>query len=1263
MEQDLNQNKNRRAIVIAVALVFVSLAALFLTKLALNRIQSEVKVEYGESLNAVLATSEAALLFWTEQRKSEALRVAENDIVSTLAFDLNFHYTNGDIEEFVNTQKQSIRFINTIDNLQSNDGFQILSTTGIVLLSSLEDTGIYESEILINQPAAIQKALNGQTTFIPPMQTKFGGPGQQAAVFFLAPIYYENIIVGILASAHYPERELSNIMSLGRLGKSGESYLINSDAKIVSRSRFYETIVDMRLTEEGQSEVLTMALKVPKSIDQQSPLTLAANSVIKYESAQNLNGYPDYRGIDVIGTWKWLPDLNLGIITEIDLNEANKPFYKSRNVIVLLVISNIAIAILMISLVLYMSSRTHQKLLAAANQLDNKVKDRTKELESTAKSLNSERRILQSILDNIPDPIFCKDGDGLYIRINNSFAQLSGRSQSDFLGKSDRDLYTDEEADFFIKDDEKLILTGQSHVVERPVTDAAGNEVLFETRKTLIDYRDDQQPGILGISRDITDRRRFEEAMLNATRTAQEASNAKSEFLARMSHEIRTPMNGVLGMIDLVLDSQLSSEQKHKLKVAKNSASSLLTIINDILDFSRVEAGKLELEQIDFNLGAQVETIAQSLALRCDSKGVELIVDTNGIEQLMVIGDPIRLRQILTNLISNSIKFTERGQIVVRASSKNINDKCMIKCSIEDTGIGIPESKISSLFDSFTQVDSSTTRLYGGSGLGLAICERLVELMDGEIVVESQMGKGSTFTFTLMLKASDMVSKPMPKSDIVDWNVLVVDDNETNLEILESQLKSWQLNTILANSAEDALTILNNDKPALDLIITDMNMPIKDGLTLVGDIKLLEGYQHTKIMMLSSMSFQMSSDEFKSLGLDACLMKPVGSSELFNSIALLSRNEDFISESTLLSYTNSEGLKPIEWPTYHKVLIVEDNPVNQLVAEGLMNKFGLQYGVAVDGKVALSILSESEENQPYTLILMDCQMPVMDGYRATEIIRSGGAGDRYKDIPIIAMTANAMKGDREKCIRYGMNDHVAKPIDTQLLQEALVAGFKLTPETLLDNTLNSSAKTTQQTDASLRGQLIIPEGLSTMDWSMASPSLVNQPAIYIKSLKLFSKHYKETDFSFPNERAEMDDLKSKIHAIKGSAGNIGLTSLFRSAVEIEDKISQNKLVSNDLNKFTDLLHDSMKDLALLIDVNTALSETNSSSRSVKEVLGDIHPLVEKSELVPFELVEELAELEKQVNKDNLDDANLRDIVEALEDFDYEKSKQLIEGIV
>jgi PAS domain S-box-containing protein len=1224
------------------------------TMAAIKTIESSVRAEYGASLNAVMNTTEAALMFWTEQRKSELLRLSENEIIQSITYNLIEAFENKELQNLAAYRESTAVYMNSLDALQTKTEYHLISTDGLYLYSSRALFNSQESPISSASPQLFQQALNGEASFIPPMKIKTGPSTFETFVFFIAPILFEEKVIGVIASSHNPEGEMSQIMSLGRIGDSGESYIINKEGLLVSRSRFKDKLIRLDRIAESESEILAVQLTVPdKNSPENNQLTEMAKSITRFESSQNLSGYLGYRDIEVIGTWKWLPELHLGIATEISFAEANVPFEKAKTTIIALVAINIGIALFTSIVFFVMSNSANKKLRKSASILEETVDKRTHELINIAKELESQKITLQGVLDNIPDPIFCKNSQGRYVQINKSFAELTGYSQAFIVGKTDFELYAKDEAEFFTKDDEKLMSNGLSHIVERVTNDVRGKELLFETRKTLIHYAGEDKAGILGISRDITDRKRYEGAMLNATRAAQEASNAKSEFLARMSHEIRTPMNGVLGMIDLLLDTRLTTDQTHKLKVAKNSASSLLTIINDILDFSRVEAGKMELESLDFNLPQQIENIAQTLAIRSNSKGIELIVDVSEIQQKMVIGDPVRLRQVLTNLISNAIKFTDVGQVLVKAKTKNLGDITQLECSVEDTGIGIPDSKLEHLFESFMQVDTSTTRVYGGSGLGLAICDRLIELMGGKIQVSSNINQGSVFSFTIELKTSLLEDRPLDKSNIVDWQVLVVDDNETNREILSSQLARWGVKTILATDASDALNKLNSERLKLDLIITDMNMPNKDGLSLVADIKLLEQYKDVKILMLSSMSFQMSTAEFSSLGLDACLVKPVGSSELFNTMAMMSLGDADVDKNVKTQDAYKQSPDTMKWPNYHKVLIVEDNSVNQLVAEGILKKFGLRYGVAIDGSIAIQTLMQSQADQPYTLILMDCQMPVLDGYKATVKIRQGEAGERYKDIPIIAMTANAMKGDREKCLQSGMNDHVPKPIDVAVLQKALVSGFSLTPKPLLKFHVLGDVDKNMITDS----QIIIPHDLLTMDWESAPPILINQPNIYLKSLAMFKKQHDDTVFVFPNIRGDMDLLRDKLHTIKGSSGNVGLIKLYRLAIVLEEKISENKLIPSDLESFNLLLNDAIADIDNVIEVNKQHNLESKKKRPVKDILNEIMPLVSRSELVPFELVDELAD----IAKDQDDDFTLHVIVNALEEFDYEKTKKLIEG--
>ncbi|TWT82972.1 Signal transduction histidine-protein kinase BarA [Planctomycetes bacterium CA13] len=512
---------------------------------------------------------------------------------------------------------------------------------------------------------------------------------------------------------------------------------------------------------------------------------------------------------------------------------------------------------------------------------------------------------------------------------------------------------------------------------------------------------------------------------------AHKASLAKSEFLANMSHEIRTPMNGIIGMSELLSGTKLSPEQKEYLGMVRGSADSLLRLLNDILDFSKVEAGKLELEMIPFDLRDNVEKTTRTLSARATKKGLELACRIDPQVPQCIVGDPGRLRQLIVNLVGNSMKFTEQGEIIISVVSDEIDEhSTLLHFSVIDTGIGIPQEKQKSIFQAFSQVDTSTTRQYGGTGLGLAISSQLVNLMGGRIWVESTVGEGTTFHFTMRVGiAQDQPpSCPTVLADLIGLAVLVVDDNETNRKILQEVLGSWQLKPTCVPDGPTALAELRRAADSghpYRLVLLDCMMPKMDGFTVAKRMHDDQKLQHPKTIMISSASERADSQRCREIGVGRYMIKPVVQSELLDTILHM-----MISPEDLEA---AQPSTPVEKPAQPlRVLLAEDGMVNQRVAVGLLQRMGHQVEVAENGLQAL----EAWRAHPFDVILMDWQMPVMDGREATRKIRSEEQ-PLGTHIPIIAITAAAMKGDREKCLEAGMDDYVTKPINPEILSKVL----------------------------------------------------------------------------------------------------------------------------------------------------------------------------------------------------------------------------------
>jgi len=738
---------------------------------------------------------------------------------------------------------------------------------------------------------------------------------------------------------------------------------------------------------------------------------------------------------------------------------------------------------------------------------------------------------------------------------NPSAERMFGYSKEEAIGRHATELIVPEHNKDLVDFDWSELAKLQGGVRSAtPNVTKDGRTIVCQWYNTPLIDEDGRVIGLASLAEDITERTQWEEELKGAKEAAEASDKAKSEFLATMSHEIRTPMNGVIGMTGLLLESELSHEQREYVETIRTSSDSLLSIINDILDFSKIEAGQLDLELLDFDLRTTVEDVIDMLAVRADGKDLEFSCLVYPDVPSLVRGDPGRLRQILTNLAGNAIKFTDKGEVFVRVTVREESDTHIeVWFGVTDTGIGIPQGSLNRLFKSFSQLDASTTRKYGGTGLGLAVSKQLAEMMGGEIGVESQEGKGSTFWFTVVLEKQPGARKSeiVVPEDIRGARLLVVDDNATNRLVLRELLRSWGCRFEETADGPQALDRLGRavaeDDP-FRIALVDMQMPDMDGKTLGEKIKADAALRDTLLVMLTSVGRRGDAAKLKEVGFAAYLIKPIKKSQLYDCLVTVLGLDSTHSREPSRPIITRHSLKE-DKKRRICILVAEDNAVNQKVALRILEKIGFRADAVADGREAVEAL----ERIPYDLVLMDVQMPEMNGFEATRMIRDPRSRVLRHDIPIIAMTAHALKGDRERCLDAGMDDYLTKPVTAFALSDVL-------EKHLGDETTSSPVVPEPKTAQSRPVQI---ERIR----EIADGDLECERQLIDSFLEVSEQQLVALESAIRDRNGE--EIKHRAHMINGSSANAGAVSMQELACRIE-QIGDSEDFEKALVTFVDL---------------------------------------------------------------------------------------------
>lgn len=1234
-----------------------------------KQIEGSYRNDIGKSLDTVLESTVQALLTWSTKERSATLTWANTAQLKTIAEELAQQYANHKGTDLVNSRAQKTlrKWLLPVIRGKGYRGYFIIGPGNINLASS-RDGNIGHINLLAESSEFLNRLWDGETILSIPIKSdvvlkdSLGIPlKEQNSIFVGAPIRdAKNEIIALFTFRLDPTQDYYPILERGRIGETGESYALSREGVLLSRSRFNDQLTELDLLQRNQPATLNLQVTDPgvNLLTQRSEAfpfekrrrTKMAVGIYEKGQGSDWVGYRDYRGVSVIGSWRWDDRLGYGVTSEIDIEEAFSTLVFIRMIITLF---TIAVTLLLIAMV-FIFSKSHRDLvksetqirllidnlpnlvylksldggLVLANKAVNALK-RSKTLPSNAsvaisfedgvadfinekdgavvdshkpiefkqplqinkkektylttkfplldeceelfgiggihtditdlveakKQLADKELYLRTIMESAAEGIITASANGIVLSFNRYAEKLFGYKPDEVLGKNVSMLMSGDVAELHNGYLEKHIETGISYIagMGREVLALRKDGVEFLVHLSISSVEIENEKIFTGILHDLTDlydarssleelNQDLEQRVLARTEEAELANKAKGDFLANMSHEIRTPLNAVVGLSHLLGQTNLDAKQRDYLSKIGRSSRTLLGIINDILDFSKIEAGKLDIEVVDFCFDDIFVDLTTLVAEKIYHKNVEMLFDVDKNLPTFVQGDPLRLRQILINLTNNAEKFTENGEIVLAVKVlPRMNNEIWVEFCVKDSGIGMTEEQQNRLFSAFTQADTSTSRVYGGTGLGLTICKQLVQLMGGEMSLHSKPGEGSVFTFTLPFLDSKKEMKDKYLDDRMnDIRVLVVDDNETSLNVISSMLEEFTSAVKATNSATKAIEILQAGEE-YDLVLMDFKMPGMNGLDASESIKNSADISRIPIIIMIS-SYESSNvldKRYESI-LDGFLSKPIMPLVLKETIqALLTGDEG------RLSYAVASDKNRKEYHFNSRILVVEDNKINQQITQELLESTGAIVSVAENGEVALNMLAE--EN--FDLVLMDIQMPVMDGYTATQKIREN---PKYNCLPIIAMTANAMKSDIDRCFEAGMNDHVAKPIDPEKVFSAIEKWSANQKE---------HGKNESTDHMEVQGEdVFTPFVLDGFDTSEGVRRVGNRWHRYRKLLLGFRDEYLTVVGAIADltDQKKIDELSALTHTLKGVAGNISANVLYNALCELDDGLQDQR---------------------------------------------------------------------------------------------------------